>query len=271
MNTARITPKLSSLTNGKVLIVGGSDENTTLTSCEAYNPTTNTWSDAVSLPSPRSIHTATLLLSGHVFVTGGTPNGSASSILPTTLLFDITPTLTSVEVMPSSASCGQPMTLTATTSYSLGPYSYTITDGNTPVLSGTATGTAFSQNFIPTGSGPKTYTLTMETDYARVSAAAPTVQLTQPAFTAVAGPITASGPASCNSPARLTAPATGQSFIFTGPGGYVFSNIYRNGGSYTAFAEGVKLGGTYTLTVSSGAGCPTTTSTVVVQGPGSCL
>lgn len=87
---------------------------------------------------------------------------------------------------------------------------------------------------------------------------------------ATAGLITASGPASCGLPARLTAPTTGNTFIFTGPGGYVFSNAYRNAGSYTAFAEGIKLGGTYTLTVSSGPGCSTATSTVIVQGPTSC-
>ena len=89
-------------------------------------------------------------------------------------------------------------------------------------------------------------------------------------LSSVAGSITVSGPASCTSSARLTAPATGTSFIFTGPGGYVFSNVYRTIGNYPAFAEGIKLGGTYTLTVSSGEGCPTTTSTVVVQGPSSC-
>ena len=88
--------------------------------------------------------------------------------------------------------------------------------------------------------------------------------------TTTAGAITTSGPASCASPARLTAPATGQSFVFTGPGGYVFSNVYRNGGSYTAFAEGVKLGGTYTLTVYSACSTPTTSS-IVVQRPSSCL
>lgn len=87
---------------------------------------------------------------------------------------------------------------------------------------------------------------------------------------AVAGLIVASGPAGCGAPARLTASATGSSFVFTGPGGYVFSNTYRNAGSYTAFAEGVKLGGTYTLTVSSSEGCPSVSSTVVVPGPTSC-
>ncbi|OIN55602.1 hypothetical protein [Arsenicibacter rosenii] len=49
-----------------------------------------------------------------------------------------------------------------------------------------------------------------------------------------------------------------------------YNTRYRNGGSYTALTEGVKTGGTYTLTVYGSPGCPPATSTVVVQGPDSC-
>ena len=48
-------------------------------------------------------------------------------------------------------------------------------------------------------------------------------------------------------PFTLAGRATGTSFVFTGPN-YVFSNVYRNGGTYDVFAEGVKQSGVYTLT-----------------------
>lgn len=85
-----------------------------------------------------------------------------------------------------------------------------------------------------------------------------------------AGTILVSGNASCANPVRLTAPVWGQSFVFTGPNGFVFSNVYRTAGAYTAYAEGVKLGGTYTLSVSDEEGCRTVKSMIIVQGPSTC-
>lgn len=408
------------LTNGKVLVIGGYTGTEILNTCALYNPVTNAWSGAPGLPFPRNVHTATVLPSGNVLVTGGSSTLLYQDETKTTFLFNVAPSLTNVQVIPPAV-CGQPVTLTATTSYSLGAYSYTITDGSMPAVSGTATGTAFSKSFIPGGSGPKNYTLTIETTYARVSAVAPTVQippavislstsnsgtltcattsLTLAAMatggsnftyafagpglsttsvsnsavisqagtftvqagsqegcvslttisvsgsTTVVGPVavitsgcapninltasaagatdftllsggntnssgvfavtsagvytitagnglagcqsrtvvdvsqainiligslTVSGPASCTAPARLTAPVTGSRFVFTGPGGYVFSNVYRNVGNYTAFAGGLKAGGTYTLTVYGREGCPATSSSIVVPGPDSC-
>jgi len=59
---------------GKVLVVGGSERypsNATTTGCELYDPSTGMWSATGSLNVSRSVHTATLLPSGHVLVTGG--------------------------------------------------------------------------------------------------------------------------------------------------------------------------------------------------------
>ncbi|OIN60491.1 choice-of-anchor Q domain-containing protein [Arsenicibacter rosenii] len=78
-------------------------------------------------------------------------------------------------------------------------------------------------------------------------------------------------------PVRLTAQGTGTSFVFTGPGNvlpgnalpetYVFSNVYRTGGTYTLQAPGVKQSGTYTLTATYVYSCGTSapvTQTVTV-------
>lgn len=63
--------------------------------------------------------------------------------------------------------------------------------------------------------------------------------------------------------------ANGVSFVFTGPNGYVFSNVYRNGGTYSVVANGVVEPGQYTLTASypaNNCGTTTTTQTVNVGG-----
>lgn len=49
-------------------------------------------------------------------------------------------------------------------------------------------------------------------------------------------------------PALLLGQGVGTSFVFTGPGGYVFSNAYQNGGTYEVLGLEVKQPGVYTLT-----------------------
>jgi N-acetylneuraminic acid mutarotase len=70
------------LGNGKVLVVGGCPEtcSTVLGSAELYNTHSGTWTITGSLHQPRAWHSATLLASGQVLVTGGsrTDDGSAS-------------------------------------------------------------------------------------------------------------------------------------------------------------------------------------------------
>lgn len=87
----------------------------------------------------------------------------------------------------------------------------------------------------------------------------------EPCPSASVGAITASSATVCAAnPVRLSAPATGSSFIFTGPNGYVFSNVYRTPGSYTAIADGVTQPGTYTLMASDLTGCQSTISTITL-------
>jgi len=57
---------------GKVVVVGGLGAGGRLASAEVYNPAAGTWSAAGSLATARSGHTATLLSTGRILVTGGT-------------------------------------------------------------------------------------------------------------------------------------------------------------------------------------------------------
>ncbi|MEM8930055.1 MAG: kelch repeat-containing protein [Acidobacteriota bacterium] len=73
---ARLGHTATLLRSGRVLVVGGrtgsTPSSTTLPSNWIYDPHADTWwKDSSSLESPRYEHTATLLLSGEVLVTGG--------------------------------------------------------------------------------------------------------------------------------------------------------------------------------------------------------
>ena len=61
----------------------------------------------------------------------------------------------------------------------------------------------------------------------------------------------------------LSGVATGSSFTFTGPNGYVFSNVFRTAGTYNIVAEGIKDPGTYTLIIN---GDSSTAQTIQVTG-----
>lgn len=75
LGTARYGHTATLLPNGKVLVVGGQDglivSSAALSSAEVYDPTTGTGSPAGGLSDARVAHTATLLPTGRVLVTGG--------------------------------------------------------------------------------------------------------------------------------------------------------------------------------------------------------
>jgi hypothetical protein len=54
-----------------VLVAGGEGNSGDLTGAELYDPSGNSWSTVAPLQTPRKWHTATLLASGKVLVTGG--------------------------------------------------------------------------------------------------------------------------------------------------------------------------------------------------------
>lgn len=83
MAAARVGHTATLLSDGKVLIAGGS-YGAALDSAELYDPGTDTWSPAAGMASAREYHTATLLPNGKVLVAGGT----GASVSNTAELYD---------------------------------------------------------------------------------------------------------------------------------------------------------------------------------------
>jgi N-acetylneuraminic acid mutarotase len=71
MSTARSAHTAALLPSGKVLVVGGGNDQGVLKSAEVYDPATNSWSAAGSMGTARLYSRAALLPSGKVLVTGG--------------------------------------------------------------------------------------------------------------------------------------------------------------------------------------------------------
>jgi uncharacterized repeat protein (TIGR01451 family) len=75
MSIPRGGATLTVLGDGTVLVLGGINLSTTTPSAvatgELYNPATAVWTASASLAAPRAFHTATLLATGDVLITGG--------------------------------------------------------------------------------------------------------------------------------------------------------------------------------------------------------
>jgi hypothetical protein len=74
------------LPNGKVLVVGGADENQPLSSTELYDPALGKWTLSNPMPNERSQHTATFLPNGKVLIAGG--QGIYPTLYASALLYD---------------------------------------------------------------------------------------------------------------------------------------------------------------------------------------
>lgn len=80
LNQRRRSFTATLLADGKVLVVGGEFDNedrptTTIPYAELYDPATGIWTPTGPMVLPRAEHTATLLASGKVLVTGGIEDG----------------------------------------------------------------------------------------------------------------------------------------------------------------------------------------------------
>ena len=69
MLVARRLPRMTRLTDGRVLVSGG--EESPVGSCELFDPLTSTFATTGTMLQPRTSHTATLLATGEVLLVGG--------------------------------------------------------------------------------------------------------------------------------------------------------------------------------------------------------
>ena len=96
LNTGRVRHTATLLSNGKMLVVGGSiwdgGHYSGLASAELYDPATGAWSITGSLNVSRSGHTATLLPNGKVLVAGD-GNNTAEVYDPLTGAWSLTGSL----------------------------------------------------------------------------------------------------------------------------------------------------------------------------------
>lgn len=74
------------LPNGRLLVVGGRNNQTVLDSAELYDPVTGTWTKTPVPGVARYAHTATLLKTGQVLIAGGL--GNNGSVLSSAQLYD---------------------------------------------------------------------------------------------------------------------------------------------------------------------------------------
>lgn len=159
------------------------------------------------------------------------------------------PTITGLAASPSTVCAGSPVTFTATVGNVTGSYSYTLTNGTSP-LTGTTASTAFSQSLTVGGLGPQTYTLTLSTSGQTASAS---IRLTvnEPPTAS----LTSNGPLTCaQTSVTLTASPSGQpTYAFAGPG-----LVSQSGNQATVNASGL-----YSVTLTDANGCRATATTTV--------
>ena len=161
------------------------------------------------------------------------------------------PTLTGLAVSPGAVCVGRVATFTATVGNLTGSYNYTLTNGLSTSLTGSASGSPFSQSVTASGTGTQSFTLTVSANGQSASSAKTLTVNPLPVAS-----LTNNGPLSCaQSSVTLTA-GGGSSYTFASGSGVVGTP-----GPITTVV--VSSSGIYSVTVANASGCVSTTSTVV--------
>ncbi|MBC3792159.1 putative Ig domain-containing protein [Spirosoma utsteinense] len=161
------------------------------------------------------------------------------------------PTLAGFAASPGAVCAGSPVSFTAMVGNVTGEYSYTLTNGSSTPLSGSASGNTFSQSLTATGSGAQRFTLTVSDD--GQSASSETTLTVNPLPMAS---LTNNGPLSCAQTSVTLTADGGSSYTFASGSGVL-------GTPGPANTVVVSTPGTYSVTVASASGCVSTTSTSV--------
>ncbi len=155
------------------------------------------------------------------------------------------PILSGLAVSPATVCAGRPATFTATVGNFSGTYSFTLSNGSSPI-SGTSSSTAFSQSVTASGSGAQVFTLTVANSFSTAAASTTLTVNTFPTVTITPTP-------------SLTIGLV-QSVTLTASGAASYS--WSSGESTTAITTSVD--GTYSVTGTTG-GCSGTATVNVVS------
>lgn len=175
-------------------------------------------------------------------------------------------------IVPSSSNCGQSSTTAVqvggSNSFSVATTWYKDAGLTQPAGTYNAGTNTFTPSGLSSGLNQLYFLVTdNETNCSRTASAA--IQITAPVVASVQSITVNQTLGSPNCVVRLNAQATGSSFTFTGPNGYVFSNVYRNPGTYSISGLNVTEPGVYTFTANAvgecGLGTPVT-QTYIVSG-----
>ncbi|WP_461076647.1 Ig-like domain-containing protein [Spirosoma flavus] len=176
----------------------------------------------------------------------GNPNTAAA---PFSINYLPGPTITGFNAINATICTGGVVGFTATLGNVGSGYTYTLADGQN-AISGDGTGTAFSQSITVNTSGTRNFTLVVVSN--GLSSSATTSVTVNPVPTPT---LVASGTLTCAQTSVTLTAGGGTTYQFSGPG-----SIIQSGN--TAI---VNAAGTYSVTVSSGSGCSSTTAVTVDQ------